>query len=96
MQFIQVIQEEKPSVAWKRLSIFSMMRRPQGNNSSSRTVTGTTEDSLVFSGSLRTLVYNPETASGNSPASAVRNAGTENIPADQPAPLPMPPGGGPL
>ena len=97
MQFIQVIQEEKPSVAWKRLSIFSMMRRPQGNNSSSRTVTGTTEDSLVFSGSLRTLVYNPETASGNSPASAVRNAGTENIPVDQPAPLPMPPpGGGPL
>lgn len=93
MQFIQLIQEEKPAVAWKRLSIFSMMRRPQGNNSS-RTVTGTAEDSLVFSGSLRTLVYNPETASGTSPASAVRNAGAKNSPADQPAPLPMPPPGG--
>lgn len=95
IQFIQSIQEEKPAIAWKRLSIFSMMRRPRGNNSS-RTVTGTTEDSLVFSGSLRTLVYNPETVSGSSPVSSVRNAGAENIPAEQPAPPMPPPGGGPL
>lgn len=59
--FVNEIQHFKPAVSWKRFSVYTMMRRPRNNPG--RTVSSsTTEDNLIFSGNVRTLVYNPENA----------------------------------
>lgn len=61
--FVYELQKEKPAIAWRRFSVFTMMRRPrpQGNNNN-RTVStsNTTEDNLIFSGNIRALIYHPE------------------------------------
>lgn len=59
MAFVHEIEQIKPEIAWRRFSVFTMMRRPRSGNS--RTVSSNaTDDNLIFSGNLRMLVYHPE------------------------------------
>ena len=57
--FAYEIQKIRPAITWRRFSVFVMMRRPRtGNN---RTVSSNqTDDNLIFSGNLRTLVFYSE------------------------------------
>ncbi|MBO4633369.1 MAG: hypothetical protein J5858_15740 [Lentisphaeria bacterium] len=73
--FLLAVQQMKPGISWRRLTIFSMMRRPRNNNS--RTVSSTsTEDSLMLNGSLRTMVYYPET---NDRTAGTQTASDQNV-----------------
>ena len=78
--FVNAVQQVKPGIFWRRFSVFVMMRRPRNN---SRTVSSNTaDDNLIFSGNLRTLVYNPENNGTQNGAGdkndSVRNAGKSN------------------
>ena len=90
--FVYELQKEKPTIAWRRFSIFTMMRRPrpQGNN---RTVSSsTTEDNLIFSGNLRALVYHPE--NGDKTNGRNKNS-NKTVQPESPEPMPERGPGGP-
>jgi len=59
--FMNEIRKSGKNISWRRFSVFTMMRRPRTGNS--RTVSSNqTDDNLIFSGNLRTLVFYSETA----------------------------------
>ena len=87
--FVHAIQQAKPGISWRRFSVYVMMRRPRNN---SRTVSSNTaDDNLIFSGNLRTLVYNPEN-NGSKTASAVRNTPVRESKNDRDSAVPNRPG----
>jgi len=91
--FVYELQKEKPTVAWRRLSVFTMMRRPRPPGSNNRTVSSsTTDDNLIFSGNIRALVYHPENGDKN----AVRNKNHhKSVQPETSAPMPERGPGGP-
>ena len=77
--FIREIEKSEKNISWRRFSVFTMMRRPRTGNS--RTVSSNqTDDNLIFSGNLRTLVFYSETAD-------VKNtSGDKKLPGSGPQP----------
>ena len=77
--FMNEIRKSGRNISWRRFSVFTMMRRPRTGNS--RTVSSNqTDDNLIFSGNLRTLVFYSETAD-------VKNAdGDKKLPGSGPQP----------
>lgn len=77
--FIREIEKSEKNISWRRFSVFTMMRRPRTGNS--RTVSSNqTDDNLIFSGNLRTLVFYSETSN-------VKNtAGDKKFPGSGPQP----------
>ena len=64
--FMNEIRKSGKNISWRRFSVFTMMRRPRTGNS--RTVSSNqTDDNLIFSGNLRTLVFYSETADAKNP-----------------------------
>ena len=64
--FMNEIRKSGKNISWRRFSVFTMMRRPRTGNS--RTVSSNqTDDNLIFSGNLRTLVFYSETADVKNP-----------------------------
>ena len=62
--FMNEIRKSGKNISWRRFSVFTMMRRPRTGNS--RTVSSNqTDDNLIFSGNLRTLVFYSELADAN-------------------------------
>lgn len=59
IKFISEIQQLKPAIAWRRLSITQPFRRPMPNNRR-RTVFSNTDNALTVSANLRVLVFQPE------------------------------------
>ena len=57
--FMNEIRKSGKNISWRRFSVFTMMRRPRTGNS--RTVSSNqTDDNLIFSGNLRTLIFYSE------------------------------------
>ena len=64
--FIREIEKSEKNISWRRFSVFTMMRRPRTGNS--RTVSSNqTDDNLIFSGNLRTLVFYSEADDAKNP-----------------------------
>lgn len=60
-KFISTIQDNKPAISWKRLTVYSIIRRHRHRNNQSRTVSGSnSENNLIFSASFRVIVYEKE------------------------------------
>ena len=85
--FIREIEKSEKNISWRRFSVFTMMRRPRTGNS--RTVSSNqTDDNLIFSGNLRTLVFYAETAEAKnlstgkkrSQKNAIQNGEESNLP----------------
>lgn len=66
VKFISSIRESKPVISWKRLTVYSIIRRRRPGSNQSRTVTGSnSENALIFSASFRVIVYDKELPAGN-------------------------------
>lgn len=66
VKFISTIQDSKPVISWKRLTVYSIIRRRRPGSNQSRTVTGSnSENALIFSASFRVIVYDKELPAGN-------------------------------
>lgn len=66
VRFISSIRESKPVISWKRLTVYSIIRRRRPGSNQSRTVTGSnSENALIFSASFRVIVYDKELPAGN-------------------------------
>lgn len=80
VKFIGTIQDNKPVISWKRLTVYSIIRRRRPGSNMSRTVTGSnSENALIFSASFRVIVYDKElppepAADRKNPPSGVQNA----------------------
>ena len=90
VKFISTIQDNKPAIAWKRLTVYSIIRRRRPGNNQSRTVTGSnSENALIFSASFRVIVYDkplpakeipPQDAPKTSGRKTEQKAGTVTTP----------------
>ena len=76
VRFISTIQDCKPVIAWKRLTVYSILRRRRPGSSQSRTVTGSnSENALIFSASFRVIVYDKEPGAEKALPQAVKKDG---------------------
>ncbi len=99
IKFIAKIQELKPVISWRRLSANLMFQRPRTNTQSqtvSNTSSGnTTETTLIFSGNLRVVVYDSNSATQNDAQKKSKTTSSSETSAAGANPSSQPPSGGP-